>query len=95
MSKVKILIIMSVLLAVGCGQKERMKIASKPKDIKNTTISQGEPERPEYAIKAPDFSLRTVQGDLFNLSDYKGKVVLLNFWGYLVWTMSKRNTRFQ
>ena len=81
MSKVKILIIMSVLLAVGCGQKERMKIASKPKDIKNTTISQGEPERPEYAIKAPDFSLRTVQGDLFNLSDYKGKVVLLNFWG--------------
>jgi peroxiredoxin len=81
MSKVKILIIMSVLLAVGCGQKERMKIASKPKDIKNTTISKGEPERPEYAIKAPDFSLRTVQGDLFNLSDYKGKVVLLNFWG--------------
>jgi peroxiredoxin len=81
MSKEKILIIMSVLLAVGCGQKERMKIASKPKDIKNTTISQGEPERPEYAIKAPDFSLRTVQGDLFNLSDYKGKVVLLNFWG--------------
>jgi len=81
MSKVKILIIMSVLLAVGCGQKERMKIASKPKDIKNTTISQGEPERPEYAIKAPDFSLRTVQGDLFNLSDYKGKVILLNFWG--------------
>tara|TARA_B110000467_G_C18307764_1_gene475849 strand:- start:1005 stop:1595 length:591 start_codon:yes stop_codon:yes gene_type:complete len=81
MSKVKILIIMSVLLAVGCGQKERMKIASKPKDIKNATISQGEPERPEYAIKAPDFSLRTVQGDLFNLSDYKGKVVLLNFWG--------------
>tara|TARA_B110000914_G_scaffold207043_1_gene203399 strand:+ start:329 stop:919 length:591 start_codon:yes stop_codon:yes gene_type:complete len=81
MNKVKILIIMSVLLAVGCGQKERMKIASKPKDIKNTTISQGEPERPEYAIKAPDFSLRTVQGDLFNLSDYKGKVVLLNFWG--------------
>ena len=81
MSKVKILIIMSFLLAVGCGQKERMKIASKPKDIKNTTISQGEPERPEYAIKAPDFSLRTVQGDLFNLSDYKGKVVLLNFWG--------------
>ena len=81
MSKVKILIILSVLLAVGCGQKERMKIASKPKDIKNTTISKGAPERPEYAIKAPEFSLRTVQGDLFNLSDYKGKVVLLNFWG--------------
>lgn len=81
MNKMKILLIMSTLLAIGCGQKDRMKIASKPKDIKSTTSSQVQPERPEYAIKAPEFTLRTVQGDLFNLSDYKGKVVLLNFWG--------------
>ena len=81
MGKIKIIVIMSFLLAVGCGQKDRMKIESKPKYIKNSTISQGQPERPEYAIQAPDFTLRTVQGDLFNLSDYKGKVVLLNFWG--------------
>jgi len=31
-------------------------------------------------IKAPDFKLATISGEEFYLSDYKGKVVMLNFW---------------
>lgn len=34
----------------------------------------------EARSKAPDFSLRTVSGERLKLSDYKGKVVILNFW---------------
>ena len=30
--------------------------------------------------RAPDFSLRTVEGKKVSLSDYKGKAVLINFW---------------
>ena len=32
-------------------------------------------------IKAPDFTLATISGETFKLSDYSGKVVMLNFWG--------------
>src|ERR1700678_4714917 len=31
--------------------------------------------------RAPEFSLRTVEGKKLSLSDYKGKAVLINFWG--------------
>jgi peroxiredoxin len=34
----------------------------------------------EARPKAPDFSLRTVSGERLKLSDYQGKVVVLNFW---------------
>lgn len=43
----------------------------------NQTSSPGIPE--ENAI-APDFTLRTIDNKLVKLSDYRGKVVFLNFW---------------
>lgn len=81
MIKMKIIAIMSFLLAIGCGQKEKMKLAVKPAESEKAIQLNKRPERPDYAIKAPEFTLRTVQGDLFQLSDFRGKVVLLNFWG--------------
>ncbi|MCA6070027.1 MAG: TlpA family protein disulfide reductase [Endomicrobium sp.] len=33
-----------------------------------------------FAEKAPDFSLKDVNGIVFNLSAYKGKIVFLDFW---------------
>ncbi len=31
-------------------------------------------------VPAPDFSLQNIEGESISLSDYKGKVILLNFW---------------
>ncbi|WP_250655796.1 TlpA disulfide reductase family protein [Alkalimarinus coralli] len=37
-------------------------------------------KKPEQVVQAPDFSLTTLDQQAINLSDYKGKVVVLNFW---------------
>jgi len=37
--------------------------------------------------KAIDFSLKDLKGKNYRLSDFKGKVILLNFLGYMVPSM--------
>ena len=81
MIKMRIILWMTILIAIGCGQKERMKEATRPSEIVNKMMSTNKSKRPDYAIKAPDFTLRTVQGELFKLSENRGKVIMLNFWG--------------
>lgn len=36
--------------------------------------------RPPNAVKAPDFTLVSLEGDRITLSDLRGSVILLNFW---------------
>lgn len=81
MIKMRIILWMTILIAIGCGQKERMKEATRPSEIVNKMMGSNKSKRPDYAIKAPDFTLRTVQGELFKLSENRGKVIMLNFWG--------------
>jgi peroxiredoxin len=45
------------------------------------TTKAGSPVKPEsQRKKAPEFSLKDSNGQVVKLSDFKGKVVLLNFW---------------
>jgi peroxiredoxin len=38
------------------------------------------PPAPQVDFAAPDFSLETLDGEMVNLSDLRGQVVLVNFW---------------
>jgi len=81
MIKMRIILWMTILIAIGCGQKGKMKEATRPSEIVNKMMGSNKSKRPVNAIKAPDFTLRTVQGELFKLSENRGKVIMLNFWG--------------
>jgi len=43
-------------------------------------MSPESPAVPEIDSPAPDFSLKTISGDTATLSDYAGRVVLINYW---------------
>jgi len=46
----------------------------------STTQAISVSEAPQPTKRAPDFSLQTLDGKTVSLSNYRGKIVLLNFW---------------
>ncbi|MBU0529309.1 TlpA family protein disulfide reductase, partial [bacterium] len=85
-----ILLLGSLLIVSGCRAKEDLKeqkseignqenqFANAKKETKNQ--KQQKVDR-SGETKAPGFKLATISGEEFYLSDYEGKVIMLNFWG--------------
>jgi len=78
---ITVIILSAVVLFANCGAKEE-----NPPDLLNSTEagessqSQSIETKVEIGYAAPDFSVELLSGETVKLSDYKGKVVLLNFW---------------
>jgi peroxiredoxin len=49
--------------------------------IMSNLSATGDKKYPQVGDKAPDFSLVDMNGQLHKLSEFKGKPVLINFWG--------------
>ncbi len=79
-----ILFIGSFLLLSGCSAKgENRNQGSETEDQKKQQTKTENTAKKDRSneIKAPDFKLATIHGEEFYLSDYAGKVIMLNFWG--------------
>ena len=59
-------------------EKKRRRITDSARSAE-VELAQG---KIQIGKPAPDFSARDVDGVAFKLSDYRGKVVVLDFWGF-------------
>jgi thiol-disulfide isomerase/thioredoxin len=76
---VTVIIIASLAALYMYLPEDSKKIAGENKAIAAETISESNTTNTDYPL-APDFALADINGNIVNLSDYKGKVVFVNFW---------------
>ncbi|MGL1892317.1 MAG: TlpA family protein disulfide reductase [Spirochaetaceae bacterium] len=83
----KIIILLTTLLIISCDKDiKKEEIQS---EVKTETISENSDDfllaginRVDPKVEAPNFTLENLEGEKVSLSDYKGKVIFLNFWAY-------------
>ena len=68
-----ILFIIVIAVIAGCNKKNQEPEKNEKETLQDTKIKEDE-------HIAPDFSLFTPDGEKVTLSDYSGKIILLDFW---------------
>jgi cytochrome c biogenesis protein CcmG/thiol:disulfide interchange protein DsbE len=69
----KTMVLLILILILGCSKSKEEK-KTDPKQPSKVQVA------PEEGYYAPGFQLTDLKGQKVSLSDYKGKVVLVNFW---------------
>jgi peroxiredoxin len=72
-----------VLLLASYIVYSKYKPQSSSKQPQQSNTEAGSTSQKSQKVNAPDFSLKDMDGKEVKLSDYKGKIVILNFWA--VW----------
>lgn len=90
MSRYLSLVFLGLLLSAGCSSEEApgkaaREIPAQPTDSVNNrktpkTASMALPERTNNAWEMNPFYLKDLQGNMHTLEDWKGKVIMMNFW---------------
>jgi cytochrome c biogenesis protein CcmG/thiol:disulfide interchange protein DsbE len=73
--KLIIIFLLAVFTAAGCQQNPKEEPAPGNGTTVNDNSNNGMP-----SDKAPDFTLKNTEGNNVSLADYKGKIILIDFW---------------
>ena len=76
------IIILAVFVFMGCDNGNAQQKANQIKKNRSKTVQKRVKKNSnQQELIAPDFTLADLNGNWVSLSELKGKVVLLNFWG--------------
>ena len=75
------IIILTAFVLMGCENGNAQQKAKQFKKKPQKTVQKKAKTNSKKALIAPDFTLADLEGNWLSLNDFKGKVVLLNFWG--------------
>ena len=75
------MITLTAFVFMGCDNGNAQQKANQIKKNRPKTVQKRVQKNSNQALIAPDFTLADLDGNWVSLSELKGKVVLLNFWG--------------
>ncbi|MCF7886185.1 MAG: redoxin domain-containing protein [Candidatus Marinimicrobia bacterium] len=82
LKRINIGIIAILLIVTGCSKNDNdTKSQTKSENTAKTETTLKSQSSSFIGSKAPDFTLKTLEGENVSLDQFSGKVILLNFWG--------------